>query len=112
RLTEVEHCLEHLIAHQAAPTLLTLHQRLQPIMHSVQASYCLLSEAAAWLTQIAQLLELDGKPPRTGQQVRQEVFAFLHALQGAHTCDPFLRRTFNTILKTTLRYAPGLFHCY
>jgi len=112
RLTEVEHCLGHLIAHQATPTLLTLHQRLQPILHSVQASYSLLSEAAAWLTQIAQLLEPDGKPPRTGQQVRQEVFAFLQELQGTHTRDPFLRRTFNAILKTTLRYAPGLFHCY
>jgi hypothetical protein len=112
RLTEVEHCLEHLIAHQATPTLLTLYQRLQPILHSVQASYTLLSEAAAWLKQIADLLEPDGKPPRSGDQVRQELFAFLQEIQVTHTPDPFLRRTANAILKTTLRYAPGLFHCY
>ncbi len=112
RLTEVEHCLEHLIAHQAAPPLLILYHRLQPILHSVQASYTLLSEAAAWLKQIADLLEPDGKPPRSGDQVRQELFAFLQEIQVAHTPDPFLRRTANTILKTTLRYAPGLFHCY
>ena len=112
RLTEVQHCLEHLIAHQATPTLLTLYQRLQPILHSVQASYTLLSEAAAWLKQIADLLESDGKPPRSGHQVRQELFAFLQEIQVTHTPDPFLRRTANAILKTTLRYAPGLFHCY
>jgi hypothetical protein len=112
RLTEVEHCLEHLIAHQATPPLLTLYQRLQPILHSVQASYTLLNEAAAWLKQIADLLEPDGKPHRSGDQVRQELFAFLQEIQVTHTPDPFLRRTANAILKTTLRYAPGLFHCY
>jgi hypothetical protein len=112
RLTEVAHCLEHLIAHQATPPLLTLYQRLQPILHSVQASYTLLNEAAAWLKQIADLLEPDGKPHRSGDQVRQELFAFLQEIQVTHTPDPFLRRTANAILKTTLRYAPGLFHCY
>jgi len=112
RLTEVEHCLERLIAHQVTPTLLTLYQRLQPILHLVQASYSLLSEAAEWLKEIARLLEPDGKPSRSGQQVRQELFAFLHEIQLTRTPDPFLRRTFNAILKTTLRYAPGLFHCY
>lgn len=112
RLTEVEHCLERLIAHQATPTLLTLHQRLQSILHSVQASYNLLCEAAEWLKTIACLLEPDGKPPRSGQQVRQALFAFLQKIQLTHSPDPFLRRTCSTILKTTLRYAPGLFHCY
>lgn len=112
RLTEVEHCLEHLIAHQPTPTLVTLYQRLQPILHSVQASYSLLSEASEWLKQIAHLLEPDGKLPRSGHQVHQELFAFLQEIQDTHTPDPFLRRTFNAILKTTLRYAPGLFHSY
>ncbi len=112
RLTEVEHCLERLIAHYAMPVLLTLHKGLQSILHSIQASYRLLCEAAGWLKQIADLLEPDGKLPRSGQQVRQELFAFLQEIQVSHTADPFLRHTSNTILKTTLRYAPGLFHCY
>jgi hypothetical protein len=111
-LTDVEHCLERLIAHRATPALETLHQRLQSILRSIQASYQLLSEAAAWLQQIAALLEPDGKPPRTGQQVRQELFAFLQELQHTHSPDPFLRKTLTIMQKTTLRYAPGLFHCY
>jgi hypothetical protein len=40
------------------------------------------------------------------------LFAFLQEIQLTRTPDPFPRRTFNTILKTTLRYATGLFHCY
>lgn len=112
RLREVEHCLERLIAHHATPALLTLHGGLQPILHSIQATYSLLCEAAEWLKKIASLLEPDGKPVRSGQQVRQELFAFLHEIQATRTSDPFLRQTYNNILKTTLRYAPGLFHCY
>jgi hypothetical protein len=112
RLKEVEHCLERLIAHHATPALLALHGGLQPILHSIQATYSLLCEAAEWLKKIAAVLEPDGKPVRSGQQVRQELFAFLQEIQATRTADPFLRRTFNAILKTTLRYAPGLFHCY
>jgi len=111
-LTDIEHCLEHLIAHRSTPTLLTLHQRLQPILQSLQASYQLLCEATAWLQQIAALLEPEGKPLRTGQQVQQELLAFLQELQQTHPPDPFLRKTLISIRKTTLRYAPGLFHCY
>jgi hypothetical protein len=111
-LTDIEHCLEHLIAHRSTPALEILHQRLQSILHSIQASYQLVCGAAAWLQQIAALLEPDGKPPRTGQQVQQELFAFLQVLQQSHTPDPFLRKTLASMHKTTLRYAPGLFHCY
>lgn len=112
RLWEVEHLLERLIAHHATPTLLAVQHGLQPILHSIQATYSLLCEAAEWLKKIASILEPDGKPVRSGQQVRQELFAFLQEVQATRTADPFLRKTFNAILKTTLRYAPGLFHCY
>jgi len=111
-LTDVEHCLERLIAHRSTPALETIHQRLQSILQTIQATYQLLCEAAAWLQQIAALLEPDGKPPRTGQQVRKELFACLRELQQTHSPDPFLRKTLTSMQKTTLRYAPGLFHCY
>jgi len=111
-LTDIEHCLEHLIAHHATPILLTLQHALQPILHSIQATYELLSEAAEWLKKIADLLEPDGKPWRSGQQVKQELFAFLLHVQTTHSADPFLRKTCDAILKTTRNYASGLFHCY
>jgi len=111
-LTDIQHCLERLIAHHATPALLTLQQSLQPILDSIQATYQLLAEAASWLKNIADLLDPAGKPARSGQQVSQELFAFLLQLQDTHFADPFLRKTCDTILKTTRKYAPGLFHCY
>jgi hypothetical protein len=104
-LTDIQHCLERLIAQHATPTLLTLQQALQPILHSIQATYQLLSEAASWLKNIADLWEPDGKPPRSGQQVSQELFAFLLHLQDTRSADPFLRKTCDAILKTTRKYA-------
>jgi len=112
RLSEVEQCLERLIAHQATPTLLALQQGLRTSLRSIRATYRLLCEAAVWLERIADLLELDGKPARSGDQVRQELFALLQEIQARRTSDPFLRLTYNNILKTTHSYAPGLFHCY
>jgi hypothetical protein len=112
RLTEVEHCLTCLITHHATPALVTLHHALQPILHSIQATYSLLCEATGWLKKIADLLEPDGKPSRSGQQVRQELFAFLLHIQATRSADPFLRKTCDAILKTTRNYASGLFHCY
>jgi hypothetical protein len=101
-----------LIAHHATPLLLTLQHALQPILHSIQATYELLSEAAEWLKKIADLLEPDGKLSRSGQQGRQELFAFLLHVQTTRSADPFLRKTCDAILKTTRNNAPGLFHCY
>lgn len=112
RLSEVEQCLERLIAHHATPALLALREGLQTPLHSIRATYSLLGEAAAWLEKIADLLEPDGKPARSGDQVRQALFFLLHQIQTTRTSDPFLRRACHIILKTTRNYAPGLFHCY
>jgi hypothetical protein len=112
RLTEVEQCLARLIAHHATPALLTLQQGLQSTLQALQATYSLLCEAAEWLKKIADLLEPDGKPARSGQQVHQQLFTLLHEIQATRTSDPFLRRAYDHILKTTFSYAPGLFHCY
>lgn len=108
-LTDIQHCLEHLIAHHATPTLLSLQQALQPILHSLQATYCLLAEAASWLKNIAALLDPAVKPARSGQQVCQELLAFLRHVQDMHSADPFLHKTCDAILKTTHKYAPAYF---
>lgn len=112
RLTEVEQCLEHLMAQYATPQLVTLQQRLHAALHSIQATYDLLAEAAEWLKKIADLLEPEGKPTRSGEQVRHALFALLDEIQSTRQSDPFLCQVFNHIQKTTLNYAPGLFHCY
>ena len=112
RLTEVQHCLERLIAHHATPQLLALQKGLQTTLDSIQAGYLLLREAADWLEKIAALLDPEGKPARSGNQVCQDLFALLDMIQATRRLDPFLHTAFHTIQKTTLSYAPGLFHCY
>ncbi|MFZ6026809.1 MAG: hypothetical protein ACOYYS_03755 [Chloroflexota bacterium] len=112
RLSEVNDCLERLIAHHATPHLLTLQHGLQNALQASQASYTSLCEAAAWLEHIAYLLDPDQHPVRSGEQVRQSLFAYLDKIQISRSPDPFLRNTCKIIAKTTQHYAPGLFHTY
>ena len=112
RLKEVEQCMQRLMSHQTTPELLALQQGLHTSLNSVQATYDLVREAGDWLEQISDLLDPEGKPLRSGHQVRQELFALLDQIQSTRTLDPFLRSSFDSIQKTTLNYAPGLFHCY
>ena len=68
--------------------------------------------AADWLEHIATLLDPEHNLDRSGEQVRQDLFAYLARIQSTRFRDPFLRNAFRSILKTTRSYAPGLFHCY
>jgi hypothetical protein len=111
-LSEVKACLERLIAHHATPQLLTLHHGLQTALRSAQATYSILREAANWLEHIATLLDPEYKPGRSGEQVSQDLFAYLAKIQSTRFRDPLLRNSFHSILKITRSYAPGLFHCY
>jgi len=97
RLREVEQCLEHLMAHHTTPQLMTLQQGLHAALHSIQATYDLLAEAAEWLKKIADLLDPEGKPTRSGEQVRHALFALLDEIQSTRQSDPFLRQVFNYI---------------
>lgn len=111
-LSEVKECLARLIDHHSTPQLLTLHQGLQTALHSAQATYSSVREAADWLEHIAILLDPEQNPNRSGDQIRQDLFAYLAKIQSNRFRDPMLRNAFRIILKTTRSYAPGLFHCY
>lgn len=112
KLSEVMECLDRLIAHHSTPHLLALHHGLQTALQSAQATYAIVCEAANWLEHIATLLDPEQTPARSGDQVRQDLFAYLTKIQSNHFRDPMLRNSFRIILKTTRSYAPGLFHCY
>jgi len=112
RLTEVKTCLATLMTHYSAPQLVLLHQGLHVALQSVQSEYTDLRQAADWLQAIAQILDPDDKPHRTGIEVRQELFAYLDAIPQEGQLPPDLERLYQTILKTSRNYDPGLFHCY
>jgi hypothetical protein len=111
RLSEVKDCLERLIAHQATQQLLDLQHGLQTALQAAQTDYADLRQAANWLEQIADLLDPEGSPARTGAQVRQDLFAYLDDIQPTSQSNSRLRRFFRTLQRTTHSYAPGLFHC-
>ena len=112
RLTEVKDCLGRLMAHHSHPQLVQLHQGLCSALQLVQPKYDLLHQVAGWLTQIADLLDPAGKPARSSQQVQEEMLNCLVKMETSSNQQPNLQPFFQTILKTTLNYAPGLFHCY
>ena len=112
RLTEVKTCLERLILHHADPRLVELHQGLHRALLAVHLDYSDLRQAANWLDHIADLLEPEGKPLRSGAQVRQDLLAYLADIQPDNPNAPRLYGLWQTIHQTSLNYAPGLFHCY
>lgn len=111
-LSEVKECLERLMRHHATPQLRILHHGLQTALQSTKATYSILREAADWLDNIATILDPENTPGRSGEKVRQELFAYLAKVQTSRFRDPVLRNSFRSILKTTRNYAPGLFHSY
>lgn len=112
RLTEVKDCLERLNAHHTHPQLVQLQQGLRAALQITQTDYTLLRQAADWLAHLADLLDPAEKPPRSAAQVQQAVFAYLEEIEITSKNKPDLHPFFKTIQKTTMSYAPGLFHSY
>jgi hypothetical protein len=112
RLTEVETCLDTLLDHRTDSRLAELRQGLHAALNSVQADYAELRQAANWLQHIADLLDPEGKPDRSGAHVQRELSAYLEDIDQESQDSPRLCRFCNKIRKTTLNYTPGLFHCY
>ena len=111
-LTEVRACLDTLLAHRTDSRLVELRRGLLHALTAVQHDYTELRLAADWLESIATLLDPEGHPIRSGEQVRQDLGAFLDDLVQESQDTPRLQRFAVHIQKTTSNYTPGLFHCY
>lgn len=112
RLSEVKACLDTLIEHRTDACLVELRQGLHIALLSVQSDYSDLRQATDWLQHIADLLDPEGKPHRSGAEVKQELFAYLDDIQRESQPSPRLHRFHDKIRQTSLNYASGLFHCY
>ena len=112
RLTELKTCLDSLMAHRSDSRLVALRQGLHTGLRSVCADYTELRQAANWLEHIRCLLDPEGKPDRSGAQVRRELFVYLHDIHCACQPSSRLRQFCQKIYQTSLNYTPGLFHCY
>jgi hypothetical protein len=112
RLQEVAACLLELIEHQPEPRLVTLLAGLQKALASTQPAYLELCQAASWLADLANVLNPDGKPARTGEQVRAEWLACLTQIETQEHTSSRLQDFSAKIAKVSRSYAPGLFHTY
>jgi hypothetical protein len=112
RLTEVRTCLDALLDHRTDSRLMELRRGLHNALISVHQDYTELRHAADWLAHIADLLDPEGKPDRSGAQVQQELFSYLDDIDQECQDSSRLHRFCTKIRQTTLNYTPGLFHCY
>ena len=112
RLTEVETCLDTLLQHYAEPRLVQLRQGLHGTLQTVRPDYTDLRQAADWLTHLADVLDPEGKPVRTGDTVRQQVWAYLDRLAIDSQASRRLHAFYQTLAQTTEHYDAGLFQSY
>jgi hypothetical protein len=111
-LKEIAECLQSFIDYIPDDRLVRLQQSLSEALSSVSQDYRELREVANWLAHISELLDPDGKPARTGDEVRKELFAYLDHLLELTQNNPTLARFVTQIHKTTCNYDSGLFHTY
>lgn len=112
RLAEIDTCLTALIAHQGDSRLEQLQQGLQKALREVAKEYAQLRQLADWLDHITVLLDPQDKPPRTGDEVRATLFAYLAELQQFTQGDGIMGGFALHFHALTVRYAAGLFHTY
>jgi hypothetical protein len=112
RLVEVSDCLAELIAHVSDPCLVQLHQGLEQALPRFKNDYDNLSQAAAWLHQIADLLDTTDEPTLTGKQICQALLTYLDNMHAQSQDNAVLAEFAKQIDKTTHSYKNGLFHTY
>lgn len=112
RLTEVLDCLDDLLAHIHDDTLSHLHQGLQDALALVKGDYLNLAQAEIWLRSISSILDPEDHDPRSGQQVKTQLMAYLKKIRKQSQDDPILLPLVAKIYNTTCRYNSGLFHAY
>ncbi len=111
-LQEMGECVESLIAYMPDERLVELQKGLSAALNSVRDEYNDLREVANWLTSISEILDPEGKAIRSGDEVKRELFDFLHNVLEQSKGNPSLSTFAAGIYKTTTNYAPGLFHSY
>jgi len=112
RLSEVATCLDTMMSKHPDQRLLVVGQGLRQALSSIQSDYTELRQAAAWLEHISDLLDPDDKLPRSGAEVEQALFAYLDEVREESHASLRLTRFHDKMRKTSLNYAPGLFHSY
>ncbi len=110
--TEIFDLLKTLISHIPDERQVKLMAGLSIALSSAADSYDDLREAADWLEHISKILNPTGKPPRSGDEVKEALFSYLDLIKAESAENTVLSDFADRIFKTACNYASGLFHTY
>jgi hypothetical protein len=112
RLHSVAQVSLDLLAQRYAPRLAQLYQGLRAALSPFAETYHALHQGAAWLRDIAYILEPVTTHPRSAESIAEQLRSYLDTVQRQPKVTLTLE-TFGRHLDTVSRsYWPGLFHCY
>ena len=112
RLQRVIALTEELLDHRYDPRMACLNQGLRTALPLFTSEYRDLQQGATWLQNIDRILELPDDHPPTGEQVSQQLRAYLDDLLNLPDISLRLDAFRYHLDKVSTSYWPGLFHCY
>ncbi len=112
RLQGVVTLAEELLAHRHDARLARLHAGLRAALPPFATEHQELQQGASWVRDIDSILTPPGDCPTTGEQVAQQLRAYLDDLLALPDLPPRLDAFRYHLDKVSTSYWPGLFHCY
>jgi hypothetical protein len=112
RLDDVARLSLDLLTQRYDSRLAHLYQGLQSALLPFRQTYQDLQQGAAWLRDIAYILEPTSPQVRNGAQVAEQLRAYLDAIRRQSDVSPVLDDFGRHLDKVSRSYWPGLFHGY
>jgi hypothetical protein len=112
RLQNVAQDSRDLLAKRYDPRLAQLYQGLQAALAPCAQTYQTVQQGAAWLHDIAYILEPTASQAVCGEQVAGQLRAYLDTVLRWPKVTPTLYAFGRHLDKVSRSYWPGLFHCY
>ena len=101
-----------LLTERDDPRLVQLYQGLQSALSPFAQTYQDLQQGAAWLRDIAYILEPTSPQALKGEQVAEQLSDYLGAIRCQSEVSPAIYDFGLHLGKVSRSYWPGLFHCY
>ena len=112
RLQAVARCSLDLLAQRYEPRLAQLYQGLQSALSPFAAPAQELQQGAAWLHDIAYILEPASTQPLRAEHVADQLRGYLDTVRWQSEVTPLLKTFGHHLDKVSRSYWSGLFHCY
>jgi len=112
RLDDVARLSLDLLTQRYDPRLAHLYQGLQSALLPFAQTYQDLQQGAAWLHDIAYILEPVSPQARQGQEVAEQLRSYLDVIRCQHDVSPAVYDFGCHLDKVSRSYWSGLFHCY